>query len=265
MKIARTIYYLLCSLIFIFLVTPIFIVFPLSFSDVSYLQFPPETWSLRWFERFFSDPGWVRSILLSLRVGITTAFFSVVLGVLAATGLNRAEFKGKEYLMGVMVSPLIVPLVVMAVGIYGVFAPWGLTGSALGIALSHTVRALPYVIINVSAAYQTLDRNLEWAARSLGASALQTFRQVTFPLIKPGIIGGAFFAFIVSYDEIVLSLFMGGVHAKTLPIKMWDGIRMEMTPIIAAASSIIIMVYFLIFIIYELNRRRSAKPKITQT
>ncbi len=264
MKVARIIYYIICGLIFAFIAFPIAIVFPLSFSEVSYLQFPPETLSLRWFEDFFSDPEWVRSILLSLRVGATTALFSTILGVLAATGLNRAEIKGKEYLMGYLISPLIVPLVVMAVGIYGLFAPWGLVGTPLGISLSHTVRALPYVIINVSAAYQTLDRNLEWAARNLGANPLETFRRITFPLIKPGIIGGAFFAFIVSYDEIVLSLFLSGVDATTLPIKMWEGIRMEMTPIIAAASSIIIMVYIILFAIYELSKIRKKDKQVEQ-
>lgn len=257
MKIARICFYILCGFIFIFLVFPIIIVFPLSLSSVSYLQFPPETLSLRWYQSFFADSQWIRSTLLSLRVGVITAFFASILGILAATGLNRSNFRGKDYLMGFLIMPMVVPLIVMAIGMYNIFARWGMVGSTMGIVLAHTVRALPYVIINVSAAYQTMDRNLEWAARSLGANPFQTFMKVTYPLIKPGIIGGAFFAFIVSYDELILSLFLSGVRTKTLPIKMWDGIRMEMTPIIAAASSIIIIVYISLYLIFELSKAGS--------
>jgi len=259
-------FYTLCGLIIAFLVLPIFIVFPTSLSPVSYLQFPPKTISLQWYRELADNPEWLASALLSIRIGLMAAAISVVFGTLTATGINRARFRGKEVITAILISPMIVPVIVLAIGIYYLFVDWHLIGNPLAIAAGHAVLGFPFVLVNVSVAYQTLDPSLEQAARSMGAGPFTAFFKVTFPLIRSGIISGALFAFITSFDELVIALFCADIHNTTLPIRLWNGIRYEMTPVIAAVSSIIFLTYIVGYLLFETvsllrlrNSRRAAR------
>jgi len=261
-NIGNYIWYAYCGVVLLFLVLPTFVVIPISFSNVSYLKFPPPEFSFRWWIDFFNDPRWMRVLFMSIRVAVITTCISGVIGTLAAIAISKTKFRFSEIISTFLMLPMIAPLIVIAVGLYLVYAPWALIGKPLGLALAHSVLALPYVFINVSASLQSFDDNLERAALSLGANRFNAFFRVKLPLIAPGIIAGALFAFIVSFDELVVTLFIGGVGARTLPVQLWDGIRTEITPIVAVASSVLIFGYFMLFILYEVTSKLIAKRNL---
>jgi putative spermidine/putrescine transport system permease protein len=184
---------------------------------------------------------------------------STFLGVLASFPLVRGKFGYKGPINTFIVSPLIIPVIVISVVLYGFFSKMGMVGTKVGLTLGHSLLAIPFVVITVSAALKGFDVTLEKAAMSLGASRLQTFFKITFPLIRPGIISGALFAFIISFDEIVISMFICGIHSKTLPVKMWEGIRLEINPVIAAASTMLICLSVILLSLVEYLRSRSEK------
>lgn len=251
--------WLICALVLAFLVLPILVIVPLSFSSGTFLTFPLPGFSLRWYEEFFTSGPWRLSLRNSLVVATATAALATALGTLAALGLTRAEFRGKAALMGVIISPMVVPVVIVAVGVYFFYAPLGLTGSLLGLTLAHTALAVPFVVVNVSATLVGFDERLEYAAMNLGANRRQAFLKVTLPLIRPGVLTGALFAFVTSFDELIVALFISGTGAVTLPRKMWDGIRQEIDPTIAAVSTIFIVLSVLILVSAELLRQRSER------
>jgi putative spermidine/putrescine transport system permease protein len=239
-----------------FLVLPILAVIPASFSPLSHVSLPPPGVSLRWYEAFFQDPEWVTSLLTSLRVACLATGFSLALGTLAALGLERVGDGLRRTLTGLVLAPLIVPVMVTAIGLYYVSQRLGLTGTTLGLALGHTLLCLPFVVLNVGVSLKALDRSLPRAAEGLGASPWRAFRTVTLPLILPGVLAGAVFAFITSFDEVVLSIFLAGIEAKTLPVKMWEVIRLEMTPIVAVASVFFVALTGLLFAVARGVSRR---------
>jgi putative spermidine/putrescine transport system permease protein len=254
-------FYGACFLIFVFLTLPIFIILPISFSSAKYLQFPPKGFSLQWYQDFFSDRVWISATLLSLRVAAITMVLATVFGTMASLALVRGKFRGKMLVHGFLLSPMIIPVIIIAISVYLFFAKLRLIGTGVGLVLAHTVLALPFVVINVSATLKGFDETLERAAMSLGANRLKTFLKITFPLIRPGVMSGALFAFITSFDEVVIAIFISGAYAVTLPKQMWDGIRISLNPTIAAVSSLLICFSVALMLMIELLRSRMARFK----
>lgn len=248
--------YVVGSLTLAFLVAPLGAVIPASFNRASFIQLPPAVYSTRWYEAFLSDPDWLRSFWISIQVAVLATICSVAIGTLAALGLERVSPRTRSTIMALVLSPLIVPVIMTSIALYYMARPLGLHGTVLGLALGHTVLALPFVVINVGLALRAVDPNCARAAESLGASPWRVFRTVTMPLIAPGLAGAAAFAFITSFDEAVLSIFLSGVQAKPLPVKLWEIIRVEFTPVSAVASSILIAMTIVLFAVVQIARAR---------
>ncbi len=226
--------------VLLFLLVPVAIIIPLSFSAARYLQFPPPGFSLQWYAQFFGRPEWMASLGLSVRVAVLSTVMTVALGMLAAVALVRGRFPGKTAVYAIILSPMIVPTIITAIAVYFFFARLHMIGSALAMALGHTVVALPVVVIIVSATLQGFDLRLEQAAISLGASPGQAFLKVTLPVISPGVVSGALFAFLTSFDELLIPLFLAGPTTMTLPVRIWTNVIMQIDPTIAAVSAFLI-------------------------
>lgn len=250
----RVAVWLFAGLALVYLILPTFIVVPISFSSASFLRFPPPGFSLQWYANFFSDMRWLGPTLLSLQIALATALLSTVLGTLASYGLVRGRFKQREVVMSLIVSPIIVPSIVIAVALYGPLSQIGLIGQWAGLVIGHSIGSIAYVVVIVTATLANFDIAMERAAMSLGAGPLRTFWRVTFPLIRPGIISGAIFAFIHSFDELVITLLISGIHTQTLPMKMWENIKNEIDPTIAAVASLLILLPIIVLGMLELTR-----------
>jgi ABC-type spermidine/putrescine transport system permease subunit II len=233
----RVLLYVWCALVFAFLVAPLIVVFPISFSSSAYLQFPPPGWSLRWYQAFFGDPAWIDSTLRSLKIAAWVTAASILVGTPLALSLIRGRYPGKALLEQLANAPLVVPSIVFAIAVYGAFAKARLIGDWRGIVIAHTVHAIPYVVIVVGSALKTVDVALEHAAMGLGASRFGALWRVTLPQIRPAIVSAMFLAFISSFDELVVAMFLGGSN-MTLPKKMFDNILNAVDPTIAAVSVI---------------------------
>ncbi len=244
-----------CALALFFLCAPIAIVVVVSFNATEFIQFPPRGWSLRWYENYFSSHQWLEPTLLSVRVAAVTMVLSTILGTAAAIGLTRGRFRGRRALEFFFVSPMVVPTIVLAIGLYLLFARFKVVGQPLVLYLAHTVVAAPLVIVIVSAALKTTDPAIELAARSLGAGSLRTFWHVTLPAILPAVISGAAFAFLVSFDEVVLAIFLGGPATTTLPKRMWESVRYEIDPTLTAISTLLVLVPIVLLAGVEAVRR----------
>ena len=250
---------LLCALVLLFLVLPILVIVPLSFNSGTFLIYPMQGFSLRWYEDFFGSAGWMRALKNSMIIAPAATVLAMVLGTLAAIGLTRAEFRGKALIMSLLISPMVVPVVIVGVASYLFFAPLGLANGYLSLIVVHAVLGVPFVIITVSATLQGFNYNLVRAAASLGASPITAFRRVTLPLIAPGVISGALFAFATSFDEVVVTLFLAGPEQVTLPRQMFSGIRENLSPTIAAAATLLIGFSVLLLLTLEWLRGRSEK------
>lgn len=242
----------------LFLVLPILVIIPLSFSDNSLLVYPIQRVSLRWYHNLFTSEAWVRAARNSFIISPLATLLATILGTLAALGLNKANFKGKGLLLGVLISPMIVPVIVTGVGMYLLFAKVGLAGTYTGLILGHTVIAAPFVVVTVNATLSGFNYNLVRASLSLGASPFKTFFGITLPIIAPGIISGALFAFATSFDDVVLTLFLAAPKNGTLPLQMFIGIRENINPTIAALATILIVFSSLLLLTMEWLRSRSA-------
>lgn len=236
-------------LVGLFLVFPVAIVIPLSFSGSEFLGFPPESWSLRWYEEFFTRSQWLDSAWLSLWIAALASLIATVLGTAAALALTHARFPGRRIAMAFLLSPLVVPAIIVSIAVYFFYAPLGLVGSPVGIAIAHAALGAPFVVVNVAASLAGFDRRLAQAAQNLGASGWATFRLVTFPIIKPGVMAGAVFAFISSFDEMIVALFITSPGNVTLPIRMWESMRNEISPAIAAVSTLVILLSVSLFFV----------------
>jgi len=255
---------ILCALVLLFLIVPVLVIVPLSFNSGSFLVYPLQGFSLRWYEALFTSADWMRSLKNSMLVAPAATFLAVVLGTLAAVGLTRAEFRGKALLMTILISPMVVPVVIIGVASYLFFAPLGMGNSYLSLILVHAVLGVPFVIITVSATLQGFNYNLVRAAASLGASPLTAFFRVTLPLIAPGVISGALFAFATSFDEVVVTLFLAGPEQITLPRQMFSGIRENLSPTIAAAATLLIGFSIALLLTLEWLRGRAEKLRTQQ-
>jgi putative spermidine/putrescine transport system permease protein len=240
--------YVQTALVFAFLMLPLLIVFPISFSSSSYLQFPPPGLSLRWYQAYLDDPIWIDATLRSLKIAAVTTALATLLGTLLAFCIVRGRFWGREAVNQLAVLPIIVPSIVYSIAVYGLFSQLRLIGLWQGIALAHTVYAIPFVTIIVAAGLRTFDIAQEQAAMGLGASRLKAVRLITLPQIRPSLVSAAFLAFIASFDELVIAMFLGGSN-MTLPKKMFDNILLEIDPTIAAVSVLKITLVSLILLL----------------
>jgi putative spermidine/putrescine transport system ATP-binding protein len=248
----------IAGLVLLFLVLPVLALVPMSVSAARWLELPPRELSLRWYVTFFTDRDWIEATLVSLRVAAGASALAVVLGTLAGVGLARGRFPGRAVVRTLALSPLVVPLMVLAIALYYVFGRAGLVGTVGGLVLAHALLGVPYVVLNVEAGLRVFDVRLERAARSLGASAWQAFWRVTLPLIRAGVLAGALFAFVASLDEVVVAMFLSGTSAITLPKLMWDSITQdELNPVVAAVASLQIAVAALAVGASEWLRRRA--------
>ena len=260
--IERVWYYTLrivCGLILLFLVLPVLVIVPLSFNSGSFLVYPLQGFSLHWYQDFFNSAEWMRSLKNSMIVAPAATLLAMAFGTLAAIGLTRSNFPGKSLVMALVISPMVVPVVIVGVASYLFFAPLGLGNSYISLILVHAVLGVPFVIITVSATLQGFNYNLVRAAASLGASPVTAFRRVTLPLIAPGVISGALFAFATSFDEVVVTLFLAGPEQATLPRQMFSGIRENLSPTIAAAATLLIGFSVVLLLVLEWLRGRGEK------
>lgn len=236
------------------LVAPTLIVIPMGFTGLMSFKFPPPHWSLEWYRQFFADSRWYGSLLNSIEIAVVVTVLATLLGTAASFGLVRGSSRIARALQPVLLAPLIIPVVVAAIGIYRVYLDWNLTGSTVGFVLAHTSLALPLVILTVTASLRTMDRSLENAAASLGAGPWATFSVVTLPLILPGVLAGALFALTTSFDEVVVSIFLATFDKTTLPVQIYTNVTREIDPTAAAASTMIFLATSAILLAYLLSR-----------
>jgi putative spermidine/putrescine transport system permease protein len=253
------------GLVAVFLIAPILTIVPLGFSDGEFLLYPICHFSLQWFEAFFDSEKWATAIRNSFFIGALSATLATVLGTSAAVGLARADFFGKKLVTAFVLSPLVVPIVIYAVGLYFFFAPLGLSQTYTGIVLAHAALGSPFVVVTVGASLAGFDQGLMRAAASLGASPLVAFRRVMLPLVSPGVMTGALFAFAASFDEVVTVLFLASPDQRTIPREMFSGLRESLSPIIAAASTVMVVtaVALLVAVKWLEGRTERMKAKIT--
>ncbi len=256
-KIGRFLFNSFAVLILIFLITPVLVIIPLSFNKSSFLTYPIDGFSLAWYKAFFASDAWIGALKNSFIIAPVATLFATVLGTFAAIGVAKNNFRGKMLFMSIIMSPMVTPIVIIAVGLYFFFAQLKLTNSYVGLILAHTVLGIPFVVITVSAALRGYDENYSRAAASLGASPFVVFRTVTFPLIAPGVISGALFAFATSFDEVVVTLFLASSSQRTLPMQMFSGIRENIEPTIAAAATIMLISSAALLLSIEYLRRRN--------
>ena len=249
------------GLILLFLAFPIVVVVVVSFSSATYLTFPPPAFGLRWYAAYFGSEDWLRPTWLSLWVAAATVVLATLLGTLAALGIARLPRALRIVAAGLILSPLIVPVIVVAIGIYYAFSRYGLVGSPVGLVLAHTCGRPVQSGADRGASLAGIDPRLEQAALGLGATPGGTFWQVTLPLIRPGVLVGALFAFITSFDELVVALFLSGSGAVTLPRRMWDDLRFAIDPTIAAVSTLTIVLTVLLMGCAHLLRRRAERMR----
>jgi putative spermidine/putrescine transport system permease protein len=230
---------LFCLLIAIWLLAPTLVIVPISFNEKKSLAFPPSGFSWQWYENFFTNPEWSTSFFNSVKVAALVAVLATVLGTLAAFGLDRMKSAASGFLRALLITPMVIPGVVLAIGIYAVYLDAHLVGTTAGFVLAHTMLAIPFVLIAVSASLEVFDKRLETAAASLGASRLTTFRTITLPLIAPGLLSGLLFAFVTSFDEIIVALFITSPYLKTLPVQIFTSITRDADPTVAAVGTIL--------------------------
>ena len=247
------------------LLAPIVIVVILAFSGDGYLRFPPTALSLQWFGRFFGNLQWQRALLSSLIIGAIACVVSTTIGFFAAYAFLRVEFRGKKLLLSLLLTPIIVPSIITAITMYYLAGRLGLIGNFLWLGLCHAVIAMPVVLLILLSALHAVDPNLERAALGLGGSPVRVFCRVVLPIALPGIMSAALFAFLASFDELLISLFLAGVRAQTLPVRIWNSLNLQVEPTIAAVSAFLIAVTTLILAVdgilrHRRGRRRRARP-----
>ena len=261
-------YLTFCALVFFFLIAPLFVILPLSFNAEQYIHFSakmlaldPEGFSLRWYEDMIygTKNPWGLATKNSLIIAFFATIGSTILGTVAALGLSSRHMPYKAAFMALLISPMIVPLIISGTAIFFFMAKVGLAATHTGIVLSHIILGTPFVVITVTATLSGFDHSVTRAAASLGSNPVNTFMKITLPLIMPGVISGALFAFVTSFDEVVVVLFLAGLENTTIPIQMWVGLREQLSPTIMAVATCLIVMSTLILVTAELLRRRSER------
>ena len=245
-----------------FLILPLLVIIPLSFNVEPYftftegmLRFDGDAYSLRWYRSIVENPEWRAAIGNSFFIGIFAAALATVLGTLAAMGLNHPKFPFREFVSALVISPMVTPVIIVAVGVFFFYSAIGLGQTRLGLILAHAMLGAPFVVITVSATLAGFDHTLLRAAASLGAGPITAFRRIQLPIIAPGVFTGALFAFAASFDEVVIVLFLGGVDQRTIPRQMWSGIREEISPTILAIATLLIAFAILVLLAVELLQK----------
>jgi putative spermidine/putrescine transport system permease protein len=261
-------YLTFCGLVFFFLIAPLFVILPLSFNAEQYIHFSakmlaldPEGFSLRWYEDMIygTKNPWGLATKNSIIIAFFATIGSTILGTVAALGLSSRHMPYKAAFMALLISPMIVPLIISGTAIFFFMAKVGLAATHTGIILSHIILGTPFVVITVTATLSGFDHSVTRAAASLGSNPVNTFMKITLPLIMPGVISGALFAFVTSFDEVVVVLFLAGLENTTIPIQMWVGLREQLSPTIMAVATCLIVMSTLILVTAELLRRRSER------
>ena len=261
-------YLIICGLVFFFLIAPLFVILPLSFNAEQYIHFSkgmialdPDAFSLRWYEDMIwgTKNPWGLAAKNSIIIAFFATIGSTILGTVAALGLSSRHMPYKAAFMALLISPMIVPLIISGTAIFFFMAKVGLAATHIGIILAHIILGTPFVVITVTATLSGFDHSVTRAAASLGSNPVNTFMKVTLPLILPGVISGALFAFVTSFDEVVVVLFLAGLENTTIPIQMWVGLREQLSPTIMAVATCLIIMSTLILVTAELLRRRSER------
>ncbi len=263
-RISRLLLAIFATLVLIFLIVPILAILPLSVNDSNFLTYPMRGFTLHWYRDVFASEKWRLAVENSFLIGIPAAFIASVLGTLAAIGLSLADFRGKALVTALLLSPLVVPIVIVAVGLYFFFAPLGLTQTYTGLIMAHAALGAPFVVVTVSSALASFDRNLARAASSLGAPPLTVFRKIMLPLVRPGVISGALFAFAVSFDEVVTILLLAAPQQRTIPREMFDGLRDSLNPSITAVATMLVTLAILLLLVVEWLRVRNERLRHTR-
>jgi putative spermidine/putrescine transport system permease protein len=253
---------LICAAVLLFLISPIIVIMPLSFNSESYFTYPMPGLSLKWYQEFFTNARWIDSVVMSIQVAVSVTIIATTLGILASLGLSRLNMRGKAAIIAMLLMPMIVPVIISAVGMYFFYVRLGIlniTWAPIGLILAHTALAAPFVVISVTATLSGFDYNLMRAGASLGAPPTTVFFKVVMPLILPGVISGALFAFVTSFDEVVVAVFLASPEQRTLPKQMFNGIRENINPTITAAATLLILVSIALLTSLELLRRRQEK------
>jgi putative spermidine/putrescine transport system permease protein len=240
-----------------YLLAPTLVIIPMSFTEASILSFPPDGFSFRWYEQMLTRAEWSTGLRNSTVVAVLTALLATFLGTLAALGVSRGRFPGKALVNGLALSPLIVPVVIIAIGMFSLFVQWRISGSIVGLVAAHTALALPFVIVNVATSLRTMDRNLELAAANLGATPARSFLRITLPIILPGVLAGAIFSFITSWDEVVVAIFLTSARFRTLPVEMWEQVRQVVDPTVAAVATTLLVVTTALLLLLLVVRRQA--------
>ncbi|MCY3613572.1 MAG: ABC transporter permease [Bacteroidota bacterium] len=263
LNLGRIAYLGFCTIVFVFLVAPIIVIVPLSFNAEPYFTFTegmlrldPDAWSLRWYREIIQSEAWVRSLVNSMFIGVSATVLATVLGTVAALGLASSAIPARRAIMGVIISPMVTPVIIAAAGMFFFYSGLGLGQTYVSIILAHAALGVPFVVVTVTATLAGYDPNFNNAAASLGAGPWTIFRRVQFPLISPGVISGALFAFAVSFDEVVVVLFMAGVEQRTIPRQMWSGIREQISPAILAVATFLVVFAVLLLLTVNWLRRR---------
>ena len=257
---------MICGAVLVFLITPILVVLPLSFNAQDFFTFTPEMlrfdpagYSLKHYRDFFSNEDWQQAVANSVKIAPAATLLSVGFGTLAAIGLSQPHVPFRRAIMAILISPMIVPLIISAAGMYFFYSRIGLQGTYIGVVLAHAALGIPFVIITVTATLVGFDNSLTRAAANMGAGPVTTFFRVQMPLILPGVISGGLFAFITSFDEVVVVLFVGSAGQKTLPWQMFTGLREQISPTILAVAAILVVISIALLTVVELLRRRSER------
>tara|TARA_B100001093_G_scaffold47605_1_gene40443 strand:+ start:3829 stop:4680 length:852 start_codon:yes stop_codon:yes gene_type:complete len=265
-KISHYSFLIFCACVFLFLIAPILVIIPLSFNAEPYFTFTEgmmaldkEAYSVRWYEDIATNPQWIFSAKNSIFVATFSTLIATVLGTLAALGLSQSHMPYRPLVMGVLISPMIVPLIISAAGMFFFYSKIGLSQTMPGLILAHSVLGTPFVVITVTATLAGFDHSLTKAAQSLGSGTSRTFFKIQMPLILPGVVSGALFAFITSFDEVVVVFFLAGFEQRTIPRQMWAGIREQISPTILAVATILVCVSILLLTTVELLRRRNER------
>ncbi len=242
-----------------FLALPALFIIPVSFTEEGFLGWPPKGFSLKWYQALVDSPVWINAALRSFVVAILSSSLGMLLGVPAAFMLARSSFAGKGAVFAFLVSPIIIPNIFIAVGLFFLYSRLGMTGTTAGLVLGHTVLAIPYVVITVLAVVKGYDQRLDMAAWTLGANRRQTLTRVTLPIIRSGMIAAFMFAFIISFDELTIALFVTGGEVTTLPKQMWDDALMRVSPSLAAVATLLLLFMSVFILVSEIMKRRAAK------
>lgn len=239
----------------VFLLLPIVFIVALSFGDSQWLIFPPPGWTLQWYRQLFTDPGWLNSLLTSAQLAAIVTVLSVAIGFLASLALVRGKFRGRGAVQAFFLTPMVLPVVVLAVALYAFTLRVGLNGTMAGFVIGHLIIALPFSIISISNSLVSFDTALEDAALICGASPLEVKLRVTLPAIRLGLFAAAIFSFLASWDEVVISIFMASPTLQTLPVRIWSTLRQDLTPVVAAASSLLVALTAVLMLARAVLRR----------